>query len=146
MAPETPKGISSRLLTMKFMQRAAASSGSTPGSESEGPSAKKRKLGQDSPTGYLSVDIDQASVQAALDEREAKRQAALERHAGGDTHWVLDTHWQKKAAATKAVQPMKVVYVGYGDADSSDEQQDDPRQGRTSTKKVQGAESQVRLL
>ncbi|CAI6056351.1 unnamed protein product [Clonostachys chloroleuca] len=143
MAPETPRGVSSRLLTMKFMQRAAAtaSSPTTPNSDTDGHSAKKRKLGHNSAAqAKLIADIDKASIQAAIDEREAKRQAALEKHSGLDTRWVLDTNWDKKPLGKPQSQPLKVVYVGYGDIDSSDdESQDDPKCGRTSTQNYKQA-------
>ncbi|VUC28319.1 unnamed protein product [Clonostachys rosea] len=143
MAAETPRGVSSRLLTMKFMQRAAAtaSSPTTPGSDTDSHSAKKRKLGHESAAqAKLIANIDKASIQAAIDDREAKRQAALEKHSGLDTHWVLDTNWDKKPLGKPQSQPIKVVYVGYGDIDSSDdESQDDPKCGRTSTKNYKQA-------
>ena len=95
------------------------------------PSSKKRKLGHDS--GNDEFHIDQAAVQAAIDEREAKRLAALEKHAGNDTHWVLTTNWDKKPTRT-AKQPLNVVYVGYGDLDPSDDDLDgSSKPGRTST-------------
>ncbi|CAH0049377.1 unnamed protein product [Clonostachys solani] len=143
MAPETPRGVSSRLLTMKFMQRAAAtaSSPTTPGSDTDGHSAKKRKLNRDAAAqAKIIANIDKASIQAAIDQREAKRQAALEKHSVLDTHWVLDTNWDKKPLGKPQSQPLKVVYVGYGDVDSSDdESQDDPKCGRTSTQNYKQA-------
>ncbi|KAF4124177.1 Zinc knuckle [Geosmithia morbida] len=132
MAPETPKGVSSRLLSMKFMQRAAASAASTPGSDSDASSAKKRKLGPDDDK--FSANIDQASIQAAIDERESKRQAAIDKHGGNDTHWVLDADWGKKSKQP-VKPPRRVVYVGYGGADSSDDEADTiDKPVRTSTK------------
>src|SRR4051794_26875518 len=90
-----PKSMSSRLLTMKFMQRAAASGSpttSTPPTPDE-PSPKRRKKDSDSPSRPKKINIDeladQRAVQAALEAEEAKRQAALERQAAdaGDTKW-----------------------------------------------------------
>ncbi|KAM0412496.1 hypothetical protein ACHAPD_009159 [Fusarium lateritium] len=78
MAPETPRAVSSRLLTMKFMQRAVASENSSPASETH--SSKKRKTDHSSPAGRLDLNIDQAAIQAALDAQETKRQEALEKH------------------------------------------------------------------
>lgn len=137
MAPETPKGVSSRLLTMKFMQRAIASNSTTASPESETHSAKKRKFEHDSPSGRLSMDFDQASVDAAMQAQEAKRRSALEQHATGDTHWVLNTKFEKPASAkTKAAR--KIVYVGYGDIDSENDSgdgEDVAANGRTTTHK-----------
>ena len=81
------------------------------------------------------MNIDQAAIQAALDDQEAKRQAALEKHGvGADTHWVLKTAFSQ---AQPAKAPMNIVYVGYGDIDTSDDSgdnEDAPAKGRTSTK------------
>ncbi|KAJ3495987.1 hypothetical protein NLG97_g2995 [Lecanicillium saksenae] len=136
MAPETPKGVSSRLLTMKFMQRAIASNSTATTPESEKSSSKKRKLDHGSPAGRLSMDFDQASVDAAMQAQEAKRKAALQQHATGDTHWVLNTKFEKPAAVKAAKAPRRIVYVGYGDIDSENESgdgEDSAAIGRTST-------------
>jgi hypothetical protein len=139
MAAETPKGPSSRLLSMKFMQRAAASAQSTPGSESDTPSAKKRKLGHKASQDDFDLQFDQASVQAAIDERDAKRTAALEKHAGSDTHWVLNSDWTKKKNAPQK-DSRRVVHVGYADFDQSDEDLESSfKTGRTSTKNYKAA-------
>ncbi|CAM1505622.1 Fc.00g112590.m01.CDS01 [Cosmosporella sp. VM-42] len=120
---------------MKFMQRAAASATPAGSPDSESHSSKKRKLGHSPSEGRMSMNIDQAAIQAALDDQEAKRQAALEKHGvGADTHWVLNTAFSQTKPA-KA--PMNIVYVGYGDIDTSDESgdnEDAPAIGRTSTK------------
>ncbi|KAK7425348.1 hypothetical protein QQZ08_008134 [Neonectria magnoliae] len=137
MAPETPRGVSSRLLTMKFMQRAVASASSAGSLESESHSAKKRKLGHSPSEGRISLNIDQATIKAALDDQEAKRQAALEQHISADTHWVLKNSWTGSKASDTAKAPLNVVYVGYGDIDSSNESGDNedvPAIGRTSTR------------
>lgn len=119
---------------MKFMQRAAASAAPTPGSDSDAPSAKKRKLGHGSGDDQFSANIDQASIQAAIDEREAKRQAAIEKHGGNDTHWVLNANWDKKQGRTQK-RRLNIVYVGYGDLDPSDDESSEgaSKPGRTST-------------
>lgn len=134
MAPETPRGVSSRLLTMKFMQRAAASASSAGSPDSDAPSSKKRKVGHSPSVGRIDTAIDQAAIKAALDDQEAKRQAALAQHTGADTHWVLSNAWTSQAKPEKA--PLNIVYVGYGDIDSSNESgdnEDAPAKGRTST-------------
>ncbi|KAK1595307.1 uncharacterized protein LY79DRAFT_668096 [Colletotrichum navitas] len=120
MAPETPpsRGISSRLLTMKFMQR-AANAGPAPESSPEEPSSKRRKF-QNSPLSGDFHSFDQAAVQAAMKQQEATRLSALEasRAELADTHWVLDGDWGKPAEAEAA--PPNIVYVGYADIDSAD--------------------------
>ncbi|KAM3499808.1 hypothetical protein MY10362_006957 [Beauveria mimosiformis] len=138
MAPDTPKGVSSRLLTMKFMQRAIASNSAPASPDSEATSVKKRKLDHGSPAGRLSMDFDQASVDAAMQAQEAKRKGALEQHATGDTHWVLNTKFEKSHTGKPSKVPRKIVYVGYGDIDSENESgdgEDVAAIGRTSTRK-----------
>ncbi|KAL8908345.1 MAG: hypothetical protein Q9207_000873 [Kuettlingeria erythrocarpa] len=89
------KTMSSRLLTMKFMQRAAASS--PPSISHEGPrSAKRRKTSADeaSVTSPIPTHItDAQAFQAAADAKDAKRAAAIERVAAeaGETRWVLSS-------------------------------------------------------
>ncbi|KAI5465830.1 hypothetical protein BGZ63DRAFT_450681 [Mariannaea sp. PMI_226] len=138
MSTESPRGVSSRLLTMKFMQRAAASASSTASSDSDAHSTKKRKLGHSPSEGRVKLNIDQAAIQAAINDQESKRQAALEKHIGADTHWVLNNDLTSLEASSTAKTPLNIVYVGYGDIDSDDEsgdQEDVPAQGRTSTRK-----------
>jgi hypothetical protein len=149
MAAETPKGVSSRLLTMKFMQRAAASAASSPGTDTESPSSKKRKLThRDHAQTKLDIEIEQASIRAAIDDRDAKRQAALEKHAfGADTHWVLDSHWDQNKIEPSKKQPLRIIHVGYGDGDISEEDiEDDPQAGRTSTKRHRASQETVRRI
>ncbi|KAI9760423.1 MAG: hypothetical protein M1835_000180 [Candelina submexicana] len=87
-----PKTMSSRLLTMKFMQRAAAAastpttSTSTPSTE---PSPKRQKLSVSNTSSAPSSDLQ--AVRAAVAAEEAVRSAAIERQAAeaGETRWVL---------------------------------------------------------
>lgn len=115
---------------MKFMQRAAASAASTP--DSDAPSSKKRKLGKRDSN--YDLNINSESIKAAIDERDAKRQAALQQHSSNDTQWVLDANVAKKTGKSEK-KPMRVLYVGYGDFDSGDEDDPKAQPGRTSTKK-----------
>ncbi|KAL6867998.1 hypothetical protein J3F83DRAFT_738828 [Trichoderma novae-zelandiae] len=140
MAPETPKGPSSRLLTMKFMQRAVASAASSPQTDDNSQTSKKRKLKHSTTAAAeerISALIDQASVKAALEEQEAKRQAALALHTATGAHWVLNTKLDNTNASKPSEPSLNVVYVGYGDIDSSNESggEDAPQNGRTSTRK-----------
>ncbi|KAK0389428.1 hypothetical protein NLU13_3003 [Sarocladium strictum] len=149
MAPETPKGVSSRLLTMKFMQRAAASGSSAGTPESASQSSKKRKLDHSSGSGRLSLNIDQAAVQAAIHEQQATRQAALDRHVTGDTHWVLNTSLDQTKPKAGNAAPLKIKYIGYGDVDSGEEsgdQEDEAQMGRTSTSNYKQAKSKKQKI
>ncbi|KAI9880056.1 MAG: hypothetical protein M1830_005788 [Pleopsidium flavum] len=82
------KSMSSRLLTMKFMQRAAASSPSSPQTPEQS-SPKRQKLFNDFSPATPSADLQ--AIQAALAAEEAKRSEALERQAAeaGESKWVL---------------------------------------------------------
>lgn len=123
---------------MKFMQRAAASASSPGTPDSDTHSAKKRKLGHASPAeSKFDASINQASIKAALEEQESKRQAALAQHSSSDTQWVLKNTLGSAQVNKSEKAPMKIVYVGYGDVDSSNESgdnEDEPQQGRTSTR------------
>ncbi|KAJ5908678.1 hypothetical protein N7495_001360 [Penicillium taxi] len=87
-AAKPGKGLSSRLLTMKFMQRAAASAVEKE-AQAEGSSKRQKKIGEDSLSGSKS-DLD-AITAAIATEEEKRRQATLRQAAdSGDTQWVLD--------------------------------------------------------
>jgi hypothetical protein len=125
-AQTTPKGMSSRLLTMKFMQRAAASTPSSPASNAGTPkneesSSKRRKISH-VPSASEEVDslVDRQAVQAAIDEGERKREEALAKHAAelGDARWVLDVQADKSSSGASAQRPLQVVQVGFAQIDS----------------------------
>ncbi|KAL4944683.1 hypothetical protein BDV06DRAFT_79558 [Aspergillus oleicola] len=95
--PEKNPGMSSRLLTMKFMQRAAASAATkessqpAPASESRDSTPKKRrKSGIDDSPATPTSELE--AISAALAEEEQKRRDAVARQAAeaGETEWVLD--------------------------------------------------------
>lgn len=116
-----PKMMSSRLLTMKFMQRAANTSPTSraPPSPDE-PSPKRRKT-DSSPSNPTKFNVDaladRSAIQAAMASEEAKKQAALERQAAelGDTRWVLNFEDQKKASGLA----LRVVQTGFANLDAS---------------------------
>lgn len=131
---------------MKFMQRAAASASSAGAPDADSQS-KKRKHGHSPAHGRIDAQIDQALIQAALDDQEATRQAALEKHAGADTHWTLNNAWEHKATVNAARSRLKILYVGYVDIDSSgesDSKEDATSKGRTSTRKGEAMGSKAR--
>ncbi|KAK1971185.1 hypothetical protein LY78DRAFT_568380 [Colletotrichum sublineola] len=143
MVPETPpsRGMSSRLLTMKFMQR-AANSGSAPESSPEEPSSKRRKF-QNSPLSGDFHSFDQAAVQAAMKQQEATRLSALEasRAELADTHWVLEGDWGKPTAAE--APPPNIVYVGYADIDGADGEEESKSVAHVGRKKVGSSKKKV---
>ncbi|KAI1375035.1 hypothetical protein F4677DRAFT_424383 [Hypoxylon crocopeplum] len=122
--PTPPKGMSSRLMTMKFMQRAVASPLSSPATPTSDEQATKRRKVSHKLTARNDaeslVQIDQAAVQAAIAEEERKRQEALVQHAAelGDARWELDIP-DKVAGSNREIQkPLNVVRVGFAQIDS----------------------------
>ncbi|KAK3987922.1 hypothetical protein QBC44DRAFT_113031 [Cladorrhinum sp. PSN332] len=124
----TPKAMSSRLMTMKFMQRGAAaaaaaaspispSSPATPQS-ADSSSSKRRKFSHaGSATGTPATPLyDQKAIQAALEEEEKKRLAAVEKRAAelGDSHWVLPG---ASTLPRNGTGTLNVVTVGFAQID-----------------------------
>lgn len=116
---KAPKAMSSKLLTMKFMQRAASSpplSISTP----DQLSPKHQRNGTSS---LASLDIesltDKRAIQAALAAEEAKKQIALERQAtdAGDTRWVLNFKSDIKTPHVQDKAALRVVETGFAAID-----------------------------
>ena len=106
--------MSSRLLTMKFMQRSAASASSPPSNTTDGRASKRQRLDPGESTRRENVELQ--AVQAALAAEEAKRLEVLERQAAdaGETKWVLNLPRQdiERIGFT-------IVNAGYGTIDSS---------------------------
>ncbi|KAK9781872.1 hypothetical protein SCAR479_01743 [Seiridium cardinale] len=125
-AQTTPKGMSSRLLTMKFMQRAAASTppasdASTPKSDES--SSKRRKISHShSLKGDIDQLVDRQAIQAAIDVGERKREEALVKHAAelGDARWVLNVK-NVSTTGAKVQEPLQVVQI----TEASDSSEDD---------------------
>ncbi|KAF3479647.1 uncharacterized protein GIQ15_06623 [Arthroderma uncinatum] len=115
-----PKGMSSRLLTMKFMQRAAASGAGNNSSrvqtppdspsrrlddDTSTPSSKRRKF-ENSPSHRASANgSDMDAISAAIRAEDSKRSAAIARQAAdaGETEWVLEF----PAGTIKSVAPQR---------------------------------------
>jgi hypothetical protein len=120
--PKAPKTMSSKLLTMKFMQRAAASSPLSAPSTPDQASPKNQKNGNSSPA---SLDVeslaDHRAVLAALAAEDAKRQIALERQAAeaGDTRWVLNFKQDTKTSQFQNKTTLRVVETGFAAIDHS---------------------------
>ncbi|GLB04002.1 hypothetical protein AtubIFM57258_009718 [Aspergillus tubingensis] len=122
------KTMSSRLLTMKFMQRAAATNAaretSQPASTDESKAStppKRQRLSTgpaESPIGTPKSDLE--AISAALAEEEEKRKEALARQAqdSGDTEWVLDYGVADPVA--QYAPPPFIVADGSLDADDDD--------------------------
>ncbi|KAK0753179.1 hypothetical protein B0T18DRAFT_434005 [Schizothecium vesticola] len=136
----TPKTMSSRLMTMKFMQRgaaaaaaSAAASPSIPKTEDEGAASKRRKTQHTTPGTPTTPLFDEyQAIRVALDDEERKRLVAVEKRAAelGDAHWVLDgarARANNKASASRV--PLKIVQVGYAQIDYSGTRDDDDNNG-----------------
>ncbi|KAH0041226.1 hypothetical protein KCU78_g978, partial [Aureobasidium melanogenum] len=103
------KNMSSRLLNMKFMQRASASTPTTP-TTPDGTRPSKRIKTE-------AVDPDVRAFQEAAAAEEAKKNAFIERAAAeaGETKWVLSVSDDKSKTAGPG---LRVVEAGYGAIDS----------------------------
>lgn len=126
--------MSSRLLTMKFMQRAAASSPAqptTPASQTSQipsqPPSKRQKVSPFPSTPATPLS-DQQAIQAALNAEEAKHSEALERIAAerGETKWILSCVDEGKGDRRPG---FRVTKAGYGDIDA-DENAGPERRGK----------------
>ncbi|MCJ1246812.1 hypothetical protein MMC30_004021 [Trapelia coarctata] len=115
--------MSSRLMTMKFMQRAAASTSLPTSTPTTPPSAKRQKLDS-----APSTPSDLYAVQSALAAEEAKRLEALERRYGeaGETKWVLSV---REAENGMNGAGLKVTGVGYVEVDNGEEGEEEPWRG-----------------
>ncbi|KAI4197640.1 MAG: hypothetical protein LQ350_005795 [Teloschistes chrysophthalmus] len=110
--------MSSRLLTMKFMQRAAASTSPTTPQTPEGPPSKRRKTSSN-PQSLVPTPTSDAEVyQAAADFEDAKRAAAIERIAAeaGETKWVLSTA-SNGAHGEGGERKLRFMSAGYSEID-----------------------------
>ncbi|POS87757.1 hypothetical protein EPUL_001069 [Erysiphe pulchra] len=113
-----PKSMSTRLLTMKFMQRAAALPTSSAPLLINEPSKRTKKESY-SITSRQNIDrlADQNAVLDALAKEEKKSLAALDRLASesGDTRWVLNLKEQDHPVSSMS---LRVVQAGYANLDS----------------------------
>lgn len=117
MAPPngTPKTMSSRLMNMKFMQRAAASDASTPSTPAE-PAAKKQRLSNGS-FKSTPVSTPKSEVEAPTPEEQKREEAfAREAAARGDSKWYLSFQEPQSPAV---LSPLRIVSAGYGALDSA---------------------------
>lgn len=124
MAPpaKEPKTMSSRLLTMKFMQRSAAKPTNTPSTPSTpaGPPSKRQRLSTGS-SFPATTSSDYEAVRAALAAEELKRAQAIERQAAeaGETRWVLSFRDLEESGEGKGRGPaLKVVSAGFAVIDA----------------------------
>ncbi|KAJ5907233.1 uncharacterized protein N7473_004149 [Penicillium subrubescens] len=123
-AAKADKSMSSRLLTMKFMQRAAASAATkepqSPDAE-DGKRTPKRVRLSTEPNSPSTPQSDLEAIAAALAAEEDKRREAVARQAAeaGESEWVLDV-----PATNYTPQPIVLT------ADSLDAEGDVPQGGR----------------
>ncbi|KAE8149594.1 hypothetical protein BDV25DRAFT_156002 [Aspergillus avenaceus] len=121
------KTMSSRLLTMKFMQRAAATAAAKDPSQAvspedtKSPTPKRQRMSLDnsqSPAATPSADLE--AISAALAAEEEKRREAVARQAAdaGETEWVLD--FGTDSAVNQYAPPPFVVADESLDAEDDD--------------------------
>ncbi|KAI4257761.1 MAG: hypothetical protein LQ352_001536 [Teloschistes flavicans] len=125
--------MSSRLLTMKFMQRAASSTSPTTPQISEGPPSKRRKRSSNPQSFSLTPNSDAEVYQAAAHSEDAKRAAAMERIAAeaGETKWVLST--ASNGANGKAAEgKLRFLSAGYSEIDRDSQTSSRGQGGRRS--------------
>lgn len=116
-----PKAMSSRLLTMKFMQRAAASP-TSPSSPEQPPAKRQKQSGQSEAEFAIDSLADKHAVQAAIAEEERIREAAIERAAeqAGDTRWHLSFENQDYNLSASSQKSLQIIHAGYAVIDSLD--------------------------
>jgi hypothetical protein len=154
MSSNTPKTMSSRLMTMKaslrilprinhllmseqFMQRSAhkatASSPSTP----SGPPSKKARLSNGHAAPGTPGTPDHEIIQSALILEEKKRQEALDKAAQhtGETKWVLSF---KDPMDGKRQESLQVKQAGFAEIDAADDSDDDEEEVRPVRKQFGG--------
>ncbi|KAL5380613.1 hypothetical protein DPSP01_007677 [Paraphaeosphaeria sporulosa] len=130
MASNTPKTMSSRLMTMKFMQRSAAKSVKSEPSTPDGPPQKRMRMSNGgSAASTPGAPSDHEIMQSALAAEEKKREEALARAYAhtGETKWVLN---YEDPHAGKRPPMMQVRQAGFAvidaDGDSDEEEEDKP--------------------
>ncbi|TID13412.1 hypothetical protein E2P81_ATG11635 [Venturia nashicola] len=118
------KAMSSRLLTMKFMQRAANASPKSTPSTPDGPPSKRQRLSYGSNASPATPSSDQRAIQAALAEEEMKRSVAVERQAAeaGESRWVLSV--QQPKIAPPAFQIVQASFAELDSTVSDDDQEE----------------------
>ena len=130
-----PKTMSSNLMTMKFMQRAAASQSQRskpvqsfpdalePPSKRRKPDTRTPNYGraEESARSLATPLSDIQLIQAATTDEEAKKESAIERLAAeaGDTKWVLSTTERDEVGGDRGLE-MRITKAGYGEIDEVD--------------------------
>ncbi|CAO2647066.1 Nn.00g079880.m01.CDS01 [Neocucurbitaria sp. VM-36] len=126
MADRTPKTMSSRLMTMKFMQRSAAKSVASSPSTPNGPPSKKARLsnGRSAPG-----TPDHEILQSALLAEEKKRQEALDKAAQytGETKWVLS---YTDPLDGKRQDTLRVRQAGFAEIDAGDDSEEEEEESK----------------
>ncbi|KAL6704525.1 hypothetical protein ACN47E_008154 [Coniothyrium glycines] len=121
MSGNTSKTMSSRLMTMKFMQRSAAKKVTSSPATPNGPPSKRARL---SNGGSVHGTPDHEILQTALAEEEKKRQEASDKAAQytGETKWVLSFQDPLK---NKRQDTMTVRQAGFAELDADHGSEDE---------------------
>ncbi|KAF2753899.1 hypothetical protein EJ05DRAFT_489615 [Pseudovirgaria hyperparasitica] len=127
-SPVNPgKTMSSRLLTMKFMQRAAASPTSLSNSATTTPDSHRSKRlrysgGAPTVTNSPSSHSDAINAALAIEEEKRAKAAELEAERAGETRWVFSFQDPSAGKGTETDGALRVVTGGYADIDDSDDE------------------------
>ncbi|KAF2705771.1 hypothetical protein K504DRAFT_459866 [Pleomassaria siparia CBS 279.74] len=126
MASNTPKSMSNRLMTMKFMQRGAAKVASEP-STPNGPPSKRVRLSNGGYSGRApNAPSDHEVIQAALAAEEKVRQDAVDKASAkaGETKWVLSFQDPQDGSKTGALEVVEAGFAFLDADDDSDEEEE----------------------
>ncbi|KAF2826622.1 hypothetical protein CC86DRAFT_322170 [Ophiobolus disseminans] len=133
MSSNTPKTMSSRLMTMKFMQRSASKATASSPSTPNGPPSKKVRLSSGRSAPGTPGTPDHVILQSALEAEEKKRQEALDKAAQhtGETKWVLSFHDPLDGKRQEALQ---VRQAGFAEIDADGDSSNDEEEAHPSRK------------
>ncbi|KAH6638793.1 hypothetical protein C7974DRAFT_409800 [Boeremia exigua] len=125
MSGNTPKSMSNRLMTMKFMQRSAAKNVASSPTTPNGPASKKVRLSNGG-----SVAADHQILQSALAEEAKKQQEALDKAAlyTGETKWVLSYNDPLEGKRGDALTVRQAGFAELDADDSEDEGEEEQAQ------------------
>lgn len=117
MANRQPKGMSSRLATMKFMQRSGASPSSAPSTPAEPPS-KKQRLSSGSYNSTPTSNRGATTTPGSVGTEEQRRAEAFGGEAadGDESKWYLSF---KEPRASTYQSPLQIVSAGYSTLDAN---------------------------
>ncbi|PVI04299.1 hypothetical protein DM02DRAFT_611562 [Periconia macrospinosa] len=128
MASNTPKQMSSRLATMKFMQRSAGKNATSEPSTPNGPPNKKVRLSNGASAPGTPNSPAARAIPQSADERRREEAEARMAERLGETKWVLSFQDPLLAGRPPAMQ---VRQAGFAVIDAEDDSDDEEEQRPT---------------